>query len=66
MLLSAVGLLLGLILLLIGADRMVDAAAELALYYGLSPFFYRCHNRLCWHLDSGNDDIIVWCPLRSR
>ncbi len=39
MLFSAVGLLLGLTLLLIGADRMVEAAAELALYYGLSPFF---------------------------
>ncbi len=39
MLLAAVGFLLGLILLLVGADRMVDAAAELALYYGLSPFF---------------------------
>ena len=39
MLLPAASLLTGLTLLLIGADRMVDAAAELALYYGLSSFF---------------------------
>ena len=38
MLLPAASLLTGLTLLLIGADRMVDAAAELALYYGLSSF----------------------------
>ncbi len=31
--------LLGLILLVVGADRAVRAAGELALYYGISPFF---------------------------
>ncbi len=39
MLLEGGGFLLGLTLLLVGADRTVDAAAELALYYGLSTFF---------------------------
>jgi cation:H+ antiporter len=39
MLVEGVGFLAGLTLLLVGADRTVDAAAELALYYGLSAFF---------------------------
>lgn len=39
MLIEVAGFLIGLTLLLIGADRTVDAAAELALYYGLSAFF---------------------------
>lgn len=39
MLLEALGFLFGLTLLLVGADRTVDAAAELALYYGISAFF---------------------------
>jgi len=33
------GFLVGLALLLIGADRTVDSAAELGLYYGISTFF---------------------------
>ena len=39
MFLEVVGFLGGLTLLLVGADRTVDAAAELALYYGVSTFF---------------------------
>ncbi|MFC5369213.1 sodium:calcium antiporter [Salinirubrum litoreum] len=39
MLLEGLGFLIGLGLLLVGADRTVDAAAELALYYGISAFF---------------------------
>ena len=39
MILEVGGFLLGLTLLLVGADRTVDAAAELALYYGVSAFF---------------------------
>jgi cation:H+ antiporter len=39
MLLQIGGVLVGLGLLLYGADRTVRAAAELALYYGVSPFF---------------------------
>ena len=39
MLLAVVGFLAGLGLLLFGADRTVRAAAELALYYGVSAFF---------------------------
>jgi cation:H+ antiporter len=39
MLLEGVGFLAGLALLLFGADRTVRAAAELARYYGVSPFF---------------------------
>lgn len=39
MLIEVAGFLVGLTLLLVGADRTVDAAAELALYYGLSAFF---------------------------
>jgi cation:H+ antiporter len=35
---EVVGFVVGLSLLLIGADRTVDAAAELALYYGVSTF----------------------------
>lgn len=33
------GFLVGLTLLLVGAGRTIDAAAELALYYGISTFF---------------------------
>ena len=39
MLIEVAGFLVGLTLLLVGADRTVDAAADLALYYGLSAFF---------------------------
>jgi cation:H+ antiporter len=39
MLLAVAGFLAGLALLLVGADRTVRAAAELALYYGVSAFF---------------------------
>ncbi|WP_336135809.1 sodium:calcium antiporter [Natronomonas amylolytica] len=39
MFIDVVGFLAGLTLLLVGADRTVNAAAELALYYGLSAFF---------------------------
>ncbi|MFB6159758.1 MAG: sodium:calcium antiporter [Haloferacaceae archaeon] len=39
MLLEVGGFLAGLAILLVGADRTVDAAAELALYYGVSTFF---------------------------
>ncbi|MEF8915788.1 calcium/sodium antiporter [Natronomonas sp.] len=39
MFIDVVGFVAGLTLLLVGADRTVDAAAELALYYGLSAFF---------------------------
>ncbi|RLM89716.1 sodium:calcium antiporter [Halobellus sp. Atlit-38R] len=39
MLLEAAGFLAGLALLLVGADRTIDAAAELALYYGVPAFF---------------------------
>ncbi|RLM57379.1 sodium:calcium antiporter [Halobellus sp. Atlit-31R] len=39
MLLEVVGFLAGLALLLLGADRTIDAAAELALYYGVPAFF---------------------------
>jgi cation:H+ antiporter len=39
MLVEVGGFLVGLTLLLVGADRTVDAAAELALYYGVSAFF---------------------------
>jgi len=39
MLIETLGFLFGLVLLLIGADKTVDAAAELALYYGISAFF---------------------------
>jgi cation:H+ antiporter len=39
MFIDVVGFLAGLALLLVGADRTVNAAAELALYYGLSAFF---------------------------
>jgi cation:H+ antiporter len=39
MLVEIGGFLVGLALLLAGADRTVDAAAELALYYGISTFF---------------------------
>jgi cation:H+ antiporter len=38
MLLEVGGFLFGLVVLLVGADRTVDAAAELALYYGISTF----------------------------
>ncbi|MBV0902596.1 sodium:calcium antiporter [Haloarcula salina] len=37
--LDAAGFLAGLALLLLGADRTVRSAAELALYYGVSTFF---------------------------
>jgi len=37
--LDAAGFLAGLALLLVGADRTVRSAAELALYYGVSTFF---------------------------
>jgi len=36
---NAAGLFAGLALLLVGADRTVRSAAELALYYGVSTFF---------------------------
>ncbi|WP_256289666.1 sodium:calcium antiporter [Halobellus inordinatus] len=39
MLLEVAGFLAGLALLLVGADRTIDAAAELALYYGVPAFF---------------------------
>jgi cation:H+ antiporter len=39
MLVELAGFLAGLALLLIGADRTVDSAAELGLYYGISTFF---------------------------
>jgi cation:H+ antiporter len=39
MLVETGGFLLGLAVLLVGADRTVDAAAEVALYYGISTFF---------------------------
>jgi cation:H+ antiporter len=39
MMLDAAGFLVGLVVLLVGADRTIRAAAELARYYGLSPFF---------------------------
>jgi cation:H+ antiporter len=39
MLVEIGGFLAGLTLLLVGADRTVDAAAEVALYYGVSTFF---------------------------
>ena len=32
------GFVAGLVLLLVGADRTIDAAAEMALYYGISAF----------------------------
>jgi cation:H+ antiporter len=39
MLLEALGFLGGLLVLLFGADRTIRDAAELARYYGVSPFF---------------------------
>ena len=39
MLVELSGFLLGLALLVVGADRAVHAAGELALYYGVSTFF---------------------------
>jgi cation:H+ antiporter len=39
MLLEVGGFVAGLALLLLGADRTIDAAAELAIYYGVSSFF---------------------------
>jgi len=39
MLVEAAGFLVGLVLLVYGADKTVRAAGELALYYGVSPFF---------------------------
>jgi len=39
MLLELVGFAAGLALILVGAGRTIDSAAELALYYGVSPFF---------------------------
>lgn len=39
MLVEVGGFLVGLVLLVVGADRTIESAAELALYYGLSTFF---------------------------
>ena len=39
MLVELGGFVVGLVVLLVGADRTVRAAAELALYYGVSSFF---------------------------
>ncbi|WP_135825878.1 sodium:calcium antiporter [Halorussus ruber] len=39
MLVEVAGFLAGLVLLVYGADKTVRAAGELALYYGVSPFF---------------------------
>lgn len=39
MIIEVGGFILGLALLLIGADRTIESAAELALYYGVSTFF---------------------------